>query len=301
MNNYAKKLTIFTPLYNRKKFLTALYNSIINQPSVEDFEWLIVDDGSSDNPKELIDRFIAEDKIDIVYIRQENQGKMQAHNTALKYARGYWFHCVDSDDKMKEQCLEHFWNVEEQYRDNEIVCGILTNKTVINSKRENANVLPAEDGEILSRRELHIDRGFTGEIGVFFKTDILREYPFPKVEGEKYINECIVYDLIEAKYRYVIHKFECQICEYQEDGYTNNGERLMLKNPGGTALYLNQVSTLRDGLVVKAKLQAKYCAYAILAKMKGIVKKSNYKFLCVFALPVGLWYSKRLKKRMNNL
>ena len=60
------KITIFTPTYNRAHTLQRLYNSIKEQ-EYSDFEWIIVDDGSSDNTKNLIESFIAENKIKIKY------------------------------------------------------------------------------------------------------------------------------------------------------------------------------------------------------------------------------------------
>ena len=78
-----KTLTVFTPSYNRAYTLHKCYESLLRQTS-KDFTWLIIDDGSSDNTKELVDSWINENKIEINYIYQENQGMHGAHNTAYK-------------------------------------------------------------------------------------------------------------------------------------------------------------------------------------------------------------------------
>ena len=76
-----KTITVITPTYNRCNTLHRVYNSLISQ-TYKDFEWLVIDDGSTDDTKELIQNYIKQDKIDIRYYFQENQGK----HMALSYA-----------------------------------------------------------------------------------------------------------------------------------------------------------------------------------------------------------------------
>ena len=98
-------ITIFTPTYNRKEQIKRLYNSLKNQ-SYKDFEWLIVDDGSTDDTSELVHDFVEEKAILIKYIKQSNGGKHTAYNTALNYAEGKYFFCIDSDDWIGDNFLE---------------------------------------------------------------------------------------------------------------------------------------------------------------------------------------------------
>ena len=74
-----REMTVFTPTYNRAYILPKLYNSLCEQ-TCKNFEWLIVDDGSTDNTSEIIEKWIAERKIEIRYIKQKNGGKQRAHN-----------------------------------------------------------------------------------------------------------------------------------------------------------------------------------------------------------------------------
>ena len=92
-----KRLTVFTPAYNREKLLKRLYDSLVNQ-TCKDFVWLIVDDGSTDNTRELIKNLKALNEIEIEYIYRENGGKMRAHNDGVKNTKTPFFLCVDSDD-----------------------------------------------------------------------------------------------------------------------------------------------------------------------------------------------------------
>lgn len=295
-------LTIFTPTYNRAQFLEPLYKSILSQPQRENFEWLIIDDGSADNTKEIVENFICENLINIRYVYQENQGKMQAHNTALKEARGRWFFCMDSDDVMAEDSLGWFYENQDKYFSEGKLAGILSYKKVLNSPYGEVNYMPVADGTRMSLTKLRKKAGFKGEPIVFFKIDVLRLYPFPKVEGEKFIPETIVFDQICRKYEYVVFDKYFQIGVYQETGYTFNIFKLQLKNPKGTALSCNQTAKFEKSLITKCKFYAIYCAYALLANNKKIIKNSNNPFLCFFVYPFGKrYYKKTLLPKLENI
>ncbi len=99
------KFTIFTPTYNRAYMLENLYNNLKEQ-TFKDFEWLIVDDGSTDNTKELVNTFIDEKLININYIIKQNGGKHTAMNLGSEYSQGELFFVVDSDDGLVKDALE---------------------------------------------------------------------------------------------------------------------------------------------------------------------------------------------------
>ena len=107
-----KTLTIFTPTFNRAYTLHKCYESLKRQTS-KDFVWLIIDDGSSDNTKELVDKWINENEVEIRYYYQKNQGMHGAHNTAYKLIETEINTCIDSDDYMTDDAVEkivNFWN-----------------------------------------------------------------------------------------------------------------------------------------------------------------------------------------------
>ncbi len=106
-------ITVFTPSYNRAHTLCRVYESLCSQ-TFKDFEWIIIDDGSSDNTKEVVDGYKANDNFfEITYVYQKNQGKHIATNNAVKLARGDFFITIDSDDGCKPEALERLtamWN-----------------------------------------------------------------------------------------------------------------------------------------------------------------------------------------------
>ena len=90
-------VTIFTPTYNRGYLLTRLYNSLLEQTDIN-FEWIIVDDGSTDSTKEIVSSFIEDKRIKVIYEYQNNSGKHVAVNKGIDLASGDYFGIVDSDD-----------------------------------------------------------------------------------------------------------------------------------------------------------------------------------------------------------
>ena len=107
-----KKLTIFTPIYNRAYLIRRLYNSIIKQKEINNITWLVIDDGSIDNISDVMNSLINEKLLDIVFIsNQENIGKMRTFNKAIEMADSVFFECVDSDDYLLDSYSDTLINL----------------------------------------------------------------------------------------------------------------------------------------------------------------------------------------------
>lgn len=98
-------LTIFTPTYNRINELERLYSSLISQTDFR-FEWLIVDDGSTDDTENMVVSWLDTSPFPIRYIKQPNSGKHVAHNLGATEASGEYFICVNSDDWLEPNAVE---------------------------------------------------------------------------------------------------------------------------------------------------------------------------------------------------
>lgn len=291
-----KILTIFTPTYNRAYILSELYDSLCSEPS-DSFVWLIVDDGSTDNTQTLVEKWQRENLIEIIYFKQENGGKMQAHNKGVELCTTPLFFCIDSDDQIAFGAVEKILETYHTLRDDEFLGGIAAKRLIINkpSSRNLPNV---------RRSTLHnIYRlGFRGDTSLVFKTKVLREYPFPKIEGEKFVTEGYVYDQIDQKYELLVLDEFLMRCEYQEDGYTVNADSLYLKYPKGWALYYSQyyrlyAITLRD----KIKYMGYYISMCLIARKPVIsmLKDSPSMLMCLLSIPAGLKFYKRFKRNTS--
>ena len=169
-------IAVFTPTYNRKDELKKLYKSLLNQ-NFKDFEWLIVDDGSEDGTEEAIKNFINENKININYYKQANQGKSVAHNKGVELAKGEFFVGIDSDDIFMTDALEKIYKYFEVIKDKNEICGIC----FLNCKKENNQIIGSEfpkNKMIDNYYNIYHKHKVTGDKEMVFKNNILKDYLF---------------------------------------------------------------------------------------------------------------------------
>lgn len=245
------KLTVFTPTYNRAHLLPTLYKSIQNQ-TYRDFEWLIVDDGSSDNTEELINGWISENDFPIRYFKQPNGGKCSAINRGLDLAEGELFFNVDSDDYLTPDALLKIVEWESNLPKDEKFCGVSGNLgTAIN---ETPNVLFENeffDGTLLDRYGK-----VTGERALAFYTDVHKKYMYPVFEGENFMTEAVTWNRMSRDgYKMRFYNDIIWIYEYQPDGLTNAGNNTFLNNPMGYGLWLREKSKIMgEGIIDRLKM-----------------------------------------------
>lgn len=263
-------ITIFTPTYNRAYTLSRLYDSIKGQTGCK-FEWVIVDDGSSDGTDELVRSWMDGDApaFPIRLFRQENSGKHVAWNKGLSEARGDVFFPVDSDDylvfgaiasivKMVSTVGKDDANIiavsgVREFPGNALTGGLLqtTDKPYI-------------DYSSIDRRS----KGITGDLAEAFFTEKLRKYPFPTFAGEKFVPEAVVFNrfsndgmLIRGFAQPLYH------CEYLSDGYTKNTNRLLTVNWRGYSLYVEELMASKVGVRAKA---VPFCGYVYRYLLKAL-------------------------------
>jgi glycosyltransferase involved in cell wall biosynthesis len=247
-------LTIFTPAYNRNYTLKRLYKSLLKQTN-RDFEWLIVDDGSSDNTPNIIEKWQKENNVfSIIYIKQENGGKHRAINTGLKNAKGNFFFIVDSDDFIAQDAVEtvaRISSIIDEYPNFAGICGLradVSGAPLGNSGRLTSII----DISMIDIRQKYKIRGDMAEV---FKTDILKRYPFPEFEGEKFISEAAVWNKISEQYilRYIPKVL--YYCQYLPDGLTKSIRMRHRNSPMGT-MYLYKGILLSPLFSLKNKFRA---------------------------------------------
>lgn len=192
--------SVFTPSYNRAKTLPRLYEALKRQ-TYKNFEWIIVDDGSADNTKEVVQTFI-DDKPDfnIIYKYQTNKGKHIATNVAAQMAKGEFFITIDSDDTVKDNALEVFldeWNKIPDV-DKPKFKGISC-RTCDENGKTNGCALPSEHLDC-SDLDLRLKYKIDGELWGMTRLEIVKNNPFPTVSGLHFYPESIYWDNIGRKY-----------------------------------------------------------------------------------------------------
>lgn len=221
-------ISIITPTYNRAKLLKRCYESLYIQTS-NDFEWIIIDDGSEDNTEEIVRQFIDEGLVNIIYIKQKNQGKHVAHNTGVLNSSGELILCLDSDDFLDKDAIKYtneLWNKANK----KDIIGILMPRGDVSRNRmcsEFPNIHTSTFFNLVHKYS------FTGETALFFKSEILKNNLFKQFEGEKFLTEISLYYYIDKYGEMWLDNKILYYCEYQENGLTSNYQTLMYNNPKG--------------------------------------------------------------------
>ncbi len=287
------KLTIFTPTYNRAYILPKLYNSLKNQSNLE-FEWLIVDDGSSDNTEELVKSFLAEHVLDIRYYKKENGGKHRAINYAVNLAKGNFFFIVDSDDYLPQDSVSIILNYISQIEYFEDFAGVSGNRCYPDGSVVGGDVsYDVLDTDTVSIREKYHVKGDMAEI---WRTSILRQYPFPEFPGEKFMTEGIVWSEISRKYILRYFNQNIYICDYLQDGLTKNIRKHHRKSPlGSMYIYAKYMKDERYSIMNRIKSAINYWRYTIPFKGKRDGEFSPVWWSYVFYPVAIFFYYKDLK------
>ncbi len=288
-------LTVFTPTYNRAATLPRLYESLTRQ-SCTDFEWLIVDDGSSDTTRVLIDEWAREGRVNIRYVYKDNGGKPSAHNLGTREARGDLFICVDSDDYLADSAVQTVTEAWGCANGGEV--GILAYKMLSDGR----SVTEIRDTEVTSftLKDGYDRYGLTGDTALVFKTEALRQFEFPTFAGEKFIPEGYLYDKIDTLGKLLVVREKIYVCEYLGDGYTANMKRVLYKNPQGYFAYIE--NRLRIDRTVKHRFldSVRYMAMAIAHRRPRKVRGAVYPFFALLAyLPGYMLYVRDFKRYKN--
>lgn len=277
-----KTLTVFTPAYNRAHLLPRLYESLCRQTS-DDFQWLLVDDGSSDNTKELVAQWISENRIIIRYIYQENQGMHGAHNTAYKNIDTELNTCIDSDDYMPDNAVELIlkkWNTV----DKEKYAGIIGLDAIASGE-----IIGTEFQTAYTTLEDFYLQGGKGDKKLVYRTDVIKRYPeYPIFEGEKYVGLGTKYLFIDKDYQLATINEALVIVEYQEDGSSNTMFAQYLKYPKG--FIYNRITTMKYSKSMKRKFieAIHYVSSCIILKKNNFLNDTPEKLLTVVAIPFGV-------------
>lgn len=243
-------LTVFTPTYNRESLLIRLYEKLCLQ-TCKEFIWLIVDDGSTDNTKELINSFIFEDKIKIKYFYQENYGKQRAVNTALKLCETECFSFCDSDDWYLEDTIEKFKKEYNEIISNDKICGIVARRGDQNRLFKQFKKINF-DKKVINLTVLYTKYKFHAETCAMFKTRMLKEAKYPEI-NDKFIPESYMFDKLSQKYDVVFINEAYSITEYLSDGYTLQSNRLYHNNPEGVYYALREAVYTNYGFFKNVK------------------------------------------------
>lgn len=263
-------LTIFTPTYNRAYILPKLYDSLKNQTD-KNFEWLIVDDGSTDNTKSLVEEWVLEKEIQIKYIKIENGGKSNAINIGVEHATGELFFIVDSDDFLTADAIEVIEKTENSYSKEQTF--FIAGHCYKRSNYRTNSAITSFNGkvpEFADSLELAFKYGASSDKAEVFYTAVLKKFQFPKIENNKFIPEALVwYRIAKAGYKFKVCDEAIYMCDYIEDGYTQNFKSNLKKNCKGFALFYKECLSYSE---IPLKIKIKYLIRLLQCKLYEVAQ-----------------------------
>ena len=260
-------ITVFTPAYNRAKYLPKVYESLCKQ-TFKDFEWVVVDDGSTDGTAELfhlnenvndnenLSIFPSLNSFKVRYYYQENGGKHRAINRGVKEAKGELFLILDSDDTLPPRSLELIDHYYQQIKDDASfggVCGYMAHHdgTIIGRGCD----LPVIDANSIEMRyQYHIQ----GDMLEVFRTSVMREIPFPDIPGEKFVPEALVWNRIACKYRLRVFREIVYYRDYLDGGLTDKIVKIRMTSPIASMMTYQELNSFDIPFVSKVKAAINY-------------------------------------------
>jgi glycosyltransferase involved in cell wall biosynthesis len=248
--------TVFTPTYNRALLLERLFQSLSRQ-TVRNFEWLIIDDGSTDNTESVVSDLVSKADFPVRYMKQTNQGKHIAINTATENAHYDWILTIDSDDFLSETCLEICQTLAQ-----ETATKIYGGFTFIHAPEAMQNQF-SEFGTKKWNDYNSYTWDFAGEMMYVFKRKMMKENRFPIYENERFCQESVMIVPIVQRYKILYTDHVLAFGDYLEDGLSQNLYQRLLANPRYAMLSIKTKLSVALSRDAKKELTKNYWDIAI--------------------------------------
>lgn len=265
------KVSVLTPTYNRANTLTRLYESMKkNLKYGIEIEWIIMDDGSSDNTKELIQKFKDENAFTIIYESQNNQGKMVALNNIVPKATGEFIVECDSDDYFSDYAFDF---ISKHCLLDESIYAYAFLK--YDQDKCNIGKLFKQEKTPTTMFDLYFKEGEDGEKALVFNSSIRKKFKYELEHGEKFITEARMYHKMDKEYKIIGINEPLMICEYQKDGYSKNIKEIFKKYPYGYYEYFKEIlERPLNGVKIKKLMYIykHYILFSYLTKKKNPIK-----------------------------
>lgn len=280
-------LTVFTPSYNAAKTLPRTYKSLCSQ-TYKEFEWIVVDDGSTDNTKEMVEEWIRENILSIKYIYKENGGLHTGYNTAIANINTELCVCIDADDYMPDDAISKIVRIWEEKGSTDIA-GIIGLDFKIHSNKPIGGWFKDIDAPYHFLEIESVLHHF-GDTKMVLRTELLKPLiPMKSFRGEKNFNPIYLYFLIDSKLRYILINENLCFVDYQPSGMSANILSQFRNSPRSFA-ELRKVKLGHPLVSLKRKyIDAAHLVSSFLfAKDLSVLKNNPRKFLTILATPIGL-------------
>ena len=269
-----KTLSVITTTYNRDYCLHQVYESLLRQTS-NDFLWLIVDDGSTDGTKKLVDSWIEAGKIEIEYYYKPNGGMHTARNLAYEKVHTELNVIIDSDDWMTDNAVEHIVDFWKKNGSNKFY-GIASNNISSKGKMVGTQLPNIKSCTI---QDLFGKYNVKGDKKLILRSDLSKLYPYPEFPGEKFYPASYKFRLLDKQYELLLmHEYTC-VVDYNEDSMTYDKFKQYKTCSKGFAHYRNEMMKITNSSKERIKMCIHYIAESKFAGNKNYIKKCSNPFL----------------------
>lgn len=246
-------ITILTPTYNRASLLPRLFDSLLRQTN-KNFEWIVVDDGSTDDTREVVSGLESKcgGAFPIIYVYKANGGKHMAINIGAERARGELLFIADSDDLLTDDALETVENSWHDIANDKSFAGIAGLDIAMDTRKVIGSGLPQEHIDC-NAMDIRYRHHVTGDMKEVFRTEVLREFPFPEFAGERFCPEQLTWFRIARRYKLRYINKPIYIADYQPDGITAGITRARMRNPSASMLTYAELTECPVPFLVKVK------------------------------------------------
>lgn len=275
-------ITVFTPSFNRAYLLSRLYESLLKQTN-SNFEWLIVDDGSTDDTRSVVEKFIQENRMKIDYQYKQNGGLNSAYNFAVAHTQNEIFFRVDSDDSILPDAIERIYENWHLVKNAERLCGLVFLSQFDDGRLVGTHPFSdVKECDFLSYRSRFHAKGDRAEV---MKTSVLKKFPFPQFEGEKFCPEGLMWNRIARDYAALYIPHAIYVREYMADSITSSVVQTLKKNACGASLYYAELLGMKPTFSYFCKNSLLFWRYAFFNR-KSFAE--NCRSIPLFATVVGL-------------
>lgn len=292
-----KPITVVTTTFNRAYCLHQVYESLCEQdPNL--FVWLVVDDGSTDNTRDLIAKYSTEERIEIRYVYQPNGGMHSARNLGYREVATELNVMIDSDDWLVPGALTEavgFWRSHAT----DSHAGMIT-LNVDPSGRIVGSAMPVGVSESTVGDFFGKHRG-RGDKKLIYRSDLSRQYPYPEFEGETFFPASYKFRLIDRTHSMLVADLPVCVVDYNEDSMSRRKVDQYFESPRGFAEYRRLMLEIEPGRLARFRHAVHYVAESRIGGLAGYLRSSPSPVLCGLALPFGFLFHgiMRLRRRLR--
>lgn len=284
MMEHTPLLSIVTPVYNRAGLLKTCWESLAHQTD-KDFEWIVVDDGSTDGAADVV-KALPDAGFPVILVEKENGGKHTALNASHAHVHGKYVLILDSDDYLLDTAVHQVREAWDRFDSNTEV-GIVI---LLRGSAVDAPFCMADDEGIpvdimrYQRRYFH-----SSDCCEVIRSELYTQYPFPVFEGERFISEGALWNRVSFTHKCVYINSVVYITEYLEGGLTKSGRAMRIRNPRGGMYTANLNANRKNFFKRRVKNGLLYTCYSCFAGLSvpEMLKQTDSKLLMLLCYPAG--------------